>query len=132
MQTTRGFTIIELIVFIALLLAIGVVAFIQVQDIRASERDNQRKTDINTVHYGIEKVFYEKNNYYPEAVNPEVLPYVNPTSFKDPDGVEINNRQSDYRYNPSGCIEGKCQGYSLRSVLQKEADYVKTELSTHQ
>ncbi len=132
MQTHRGFTVIELVVFILLLITIGVVAFIQVQDIRASERDNQRKADINAIYYGIEEVFSKENDYYPEVVNAEVLPYVNPDSFKDPSGYEINSRQSDYRYNPSGCVEGKCEGYSLRSVLQKEADYIKTELSTRQ
>lgn len=129
MQTQRGFTIIELIVFILLILILGIIAFIQVQDIRASERDNQRKTDINAMYYGIEKVFYDKNKYYPEVINKEVLPYVSPESFKDPNGLEVNNRKSDYRYNPSGCVERKCKGYSLRSVMQKEADFVKTEQS---
>ena len=132
MQTTRGFTIIELIALIVLILVTGIVAFIQVQDIRASERDNQRKTDINAIYYGLEKVFHEKNSYFPETISPEVLPYVDPASFKDPNGLEINNRKSDYRYNASGCSEGKCRGYSLRSVLEKEADYTKTELTNHQ
>ncbi len=129
MLRTRGFTVIELIVLIILLFAIGLVVFIQVQDIRASERDNQRKSDINAIYYGLEEVFYEKNNYYPERISAKVLPYVSPESFKDPNGYEINNRKSDYRYNPSGCVGGKCEGYSLRSVLQKEADFVKTEKS---
>ena len=129
MQTQRGFTLIELIVFILLILVLGIAAFFQIQDIRASERDNQRKTDINAIYYGLEKVFYEKNGYYPEAVDAKTLSYVSPESFKDPNGKEINNRESDYRYNPSGCVEGKCEGYSLRSVLQKEADYVKTDIS---
>ena len=129
MQTQRGFTLIELIVFILLILVLGIAAFFQIQDIRASERDNQRKTDINAIYYGLEKVFYEKKGYYPEAVDTKTLSYVSPESFKDPNGKEINNRESDYRYNPSGCVEGKCEGYSLRSVLQKEADYVKTDVS---
>lgn len=128
MQSTRGFTVIELLVLIVLIAATAAVGFMQVQDIRASERDNERKTDINAVYYGLEKVFYEKNNYFPETISPEVLPYVSPASFKDPDGLDINSRESDYRYNASGCSEGKCRGYSLRSVLEKEADYVKNEL----
>lgn len=129
MQTQRGFTIVELIVFICLMLILGITAFLQIQDIRSSERDNQRKTDINAIYYGLEKVYYEKNGYYPTVVDPKTLPYVRPESFRDPNGKEIDDRESDYRYNPSGCVEGKCEGYSLRSVLQKEADYVKTDIS---
>lgn len=129
MQTQRGFTLIELAIFILLILVLGITAFFQIQDVRASERDDERKTDINAMYYGLEKVYYEKNGYYPEAVDSKTLPYVSPESFKDPNGKEINNRESDYRYNPSGCVEGKCEGYSLRSVLQKEADYVKTDIS---
>lgn len=132
MQSTRGFTVIELLVLIILIVVTAIVAVVQVQDIRASERDNERKTDINAMHYGLEKVFYEKNKYFPETISPEVLPYVAPASFKDPAGLEINDRKSNYRYNASGCSEGKCRGYSLRSVLQKEADYVKNELTIRQ
>lgn len=127
MQTHRGFTIIELIIFILLLIAIGITAFVQIQDIQASERDNQRKADINAIYYGLEKVFNKENDYYPEVVNTKVLPYVSPDSFKDPNGYEINNRQSNYRYAPSGCVEGKCEGYTLRTVLQKESDFIKTD-----
>lgn len=132
MQRTRGFTIIELVVLIILLFAIGMIAFIQVQDIHESERDKQRKTDINAIYYGLEKAFHKENKYYPETVSAKVLPYVSPESFKDPNGYEINDRQSDYRYNPSGCVEGKCEGYALRTVLQKEADFIKTDITNRQ
>lgn len=130
MQTHRGFTIIELVIFVLLLLAIGIIAFIQVQDIRASERDNQRKSDISAIYYGLEKVFKKEHNYFPETVSHKILPYVSPEAFKDPDGHSINDRRSDYRYNPSGCVEGKCEGYTLRAVLQKEADFIKTDTSS--
>ena len=128
MNKDHGFTVIELIVVIAVLLGAGILFFYQSNTIQASARDTQRKTDINTLYHNLTKVYY-----------PEHKPAVPPDTFKDPNGVRINATGSDqnlgallgqasYRYQPTGCNQqtGACKGFSLTATLEREAQYTKT------
>ena len=45
--------------------------------------------------------------------------------LKDPEGRNIGTKDSDLRYEPVGCDDGKCSGYVLRAKLEKEAEFVK-------
>ena len=125
MHQQKGFTVIELTVVIVVALAVATLFFIQKQGVDMASRDKQRKTSINSLHYGLEKVFYPQYHYYPNQLNKETLAVVEPGLFKDPSGQEINQPKSNYRYLPSGCIKDKCKGYTLRTTLEKEADYIK-------
>lgn len=131
MKRSAGFTVIELIVAIIFLAAASVILFSQRQSLVATQRDDTRKTAINAMYYSLEEVFYAKNGYYPSKIDETNLSSMDPTLFTDPDGQAINTSTSDYRYEPTNCdISGKCQSYSLRGLLEKEADYVKK--SRHQ
>jgi len=66
---TLGFTIIELLVFIVVITAITLVAVSNIRDLRATNRDQASKIDINTIFYKLE-VFFEKNGYYPGTRQP--------------------------------------------------------------
>lgn len=121
----RGFTVLELIIAVVFLLVIGTIFFVQKRDLEIAKRDTQRKTAINAIYYNIEDVYHPANKAYPEKITADQLPGLDPTQLKDPDGVTIGDQNSEYRYEPKDCKDGKCKSYELRADLEKEADYVK-------
>lgn len=127
--TTRGFTIIELIFVIVILGAASILFFVQKNNLEVAGRDETRKTSINAMYYSIEEVYFKANNHYPRTIDASVLPSVDPALFKDPNGVKIGESNSNYRYEPYNCDGDSCKNYSLRTTLEKEDDYVKTNRS---
>ena len=125
MKKQDGFTVIELIFIIALLIGAGILFFIQKNDIEASARDNIRKSRINAIHYGLEEDFYAKNKFYPEKLSKNDIKTIDPDSFKDPYDQEIGTQYSEFRYEPSNCNDHKCKKYTLHSAMEKEAEYTK-------
>lgn len=85
----QGFTVIELIVVIAILIAASFVAFFQINNLKVSEQNTQRKTAINAMYYALEEVYYKKNQAYPATLNSATLPSVDPELFTDPDGFTL-------------------------------------------
>ena len=87
MKSSRGFTVIELLIVVSVLALASVIFFIQRQNVETSTRDDMRRTAINAMYYSLEEVYYEENNSYPRTVSADVLPSVDPDLFKDPNGV---------------------------------------------
>jgi len=133
MKTTNtsrnGFTIIELIFVIVLLGAASVLFFVQKNNLEVAGRDETRKTAINAMYYSIEEVYFKANGYYPRTIDATVLPSVDPALFTDPRGVKIGEANSNYRYEPYNCNGDQCKDYTLRTTIENEADYVKTNRS---
>jgi type II secretory pathway pseudopilin PulG len=128
-QRSRGFTIIELIFIIALLGVASVLFFVQKNNLEIAGRDETRKTAINAMYYSVEEVYFKANGYYPRTIDAATLPSVDPTLFKDPSGVKIGEANSNYRYEPFNCTNDQCKNYTLRTTLENEDDYVKTNRS---
>lgn len=127
MKYSKGFTIIELLVTIVFLGAATVILFTQRNNLMATQRDGDRKTAINAMYYNLEEVFYAKNGYYPSKIDETNLTAMDPALFTDPDGNKINTSSVDYRYEATNCgTDNKCRSYTLRGLLEKEADFVKT------
>lgn len=124
---SRGFTVIEVIVVVVLLAFAAVVFFVQKESVATAARDEQRKTAINAVYYSLEEVYFEENGYYPRTIEDTTLRSVDPELLKDPSGVMIGDADSDYRYEATDCIDNKCASYTLRTTLENEADYIKSE-----
>lgn len=125
MKSTRGFTVIELVIVIALFGIASVVFFVQKNHVEVAARDETRKTAINAMHYSLEEVYYKEHKSYPRTLNSEILPSVDPNLFKDPNGVKIGEADSEYRYEGLNCAEDACKSYVLRTILENEDDYVK-------
>lgn len=125
MKYQKGFTIIELIAVVALLVGAGVLFALQKRDVEVYHQDSARKTSINAIHHHLEHVYYPANKSYPEQVNESILPGIDAGLLKDPSGQAINASGSSLRYEPTNCAEGKCKGYTLRANLEKEADFTK-------
>lgn len=129
MKSTRGFTVIELLIVVAVLAAASIIFFVQKNNLEVASRDEMRKTSINAMYYALEEVYYENNNAYPRNVSAENLPSIDPALFKDTQGVKIGESTSEFRYEPLDCTEDKCSGYTLRTILENEDDYIKKNRS---
>lgn len=84
-----GFTVIELFVVAAVLIAAGVLIFIQMNSLNMANQDSQRKTAINAMYYALEEVYYKKHQSYPASLTSATLPSVDPLLFTDPDGFTL-------------------------------------------
>jgi len=126
MKYTRGFTVIELLIVIVLLVAASMLFFIQKSNVEVASRDEMRKTSINAMYYSLEEVYFKGKQAYPRVLNSDILPSVDPELFKDPTGVKIGEADSDFSYEGSNCTGDSCKAYTLRTTLQNEDDYIKT------
>ena len=122
----RGFTVIELFVVIVVLCVGGWLYFNEKSTADATQRDSARKVAINAMYYNLEEVFFPKNNYYPQTIDSKTLRAMDAGLFTDPNGTKLGEADSNYRYEPTGCTtDGKCSGYTLRSSMEREADFIK-------
>src|SRR5690348_5708813 len=119
----RGFTVLELLAVIALLLVIGGVFWTQKNNIETAARDDKRKVSINAMYYSLEEVYYPANKSYPKTLSSTTLPSVDKDLFKDPHGVEIGKSDSDSSYEGKSCSGDACKSYTLHAHLENEADY---------
>ncbi len=123
----RGFTVIELLVVIIILIVGGWLFFSEKARIDSVGRDEIRKTAINAMYYNLEEVYYPKNGHYPSSIDSKTLRAMDPALFTDPFGIVYGQTGSDYHYDPTGCTtDGKCTGYTLRATMERESDYTKT------
>lgn len=126
MKSSRGFTVIELLIVVVLIAVASVVFFVQKNHIEVAARDETRKTSINAMYYSLEEVYFAQHKSYPRTVSTDILPSVDPALFKDPSGVQIGEGTSNYRYEGLNCSGDACKSYTLRSTLENEDDYIKT------
>jgi type II secretory pathway pseudopilin PulG len=125
MRKQLGFTVIELIITILLLVIVGTLFLTLKRETDAVGRDTQRKTAINAMYYNLEEAYFATNKSYPLELNATTLKAMDPSLFKDPNGNVVGTQESDYRYEPTGCNDTICTGYMLRTKLEKENDFVK-------
>lgn len=125
MKSSRGFTVIEIIVVISVFAFASAVFFIQRSNLEVANRDQERKTAINAMYYSLEEVYYKEHKSYPRVVNSTTLPSVDPALFKDPNGVAIGEGDSEYSYTGLNCSDDACKSYTLKTTLENEADYIR-------
>ena len=125
MKRQSGFTVIELLIAIAFLITAMIVAMVQIGTIYRERENNQKKTAINAIYYSLEEAFYKTHSFYPERIDETTLPTMDKELLKDPKGRTLGDKESSYRYEPTNCHDGRCQSYTLRALLDGEADFVK-------
>jgi prepilin-type N-terminal cleavage/methylation domain-containing protein len=125
MKKQAGFTAIELIVSIVILIAAGIIFLVQKNDIAAEHRDTQRKVSINAIYYNLEEVVYPTLKGYPATLDTKQLRAMDSDLLKDTNGIMINESGAQYQYEPSSCSGDVCQHYVLRATLEKEAEFTK-------
>jgi len=125
-KQSSGFTVIE-ILFVAVLLGVAsVIFFMQKNSLEVVSRDDKRKTSINAIYYSLEEVFYPANKYYPQSITSDAVKSMDPALLNDTDGKAIGTTDSTYTYEPVNCNGTQCKGYTLKTILENEADFVKT------
>ncbi len=125
MQKQHGFTALELIVAIIVLITIGTVFWMQKDALNSEHRDTQRKTAINTMAANLEELIYPAMNGYPQTLDLSQFKAMDPDMLKDPSGIKIGEQDSTYRYTPTDCSGSVCKHFTLRADLEREADYEK-------
>jgi len=125
MRKQSGFTVLELIIAMVLLVLAGTVFYIQERDLEVAKLDSDRKTAINAIYYNLEDIFYAANKFYPEVLTDDQLKGLDPNLLKDPAGLAVGEYGSNYRYEPKDCIDQKCKSYTITADLEHEADYSK-------
>ena len=125
MKSSRGFTVIELLIVVVLFATASVVFFVQKNNVEVAARDEARKTSINAMYYALEEVYFKTNSSYPRTITAETLPSVDPELLKDPAGVKIGESESNFRYESFNCDGDSCKSYTLRTTLENEDDFVK-------
>ena len=145
MKKQSGFTVVELLIALAVLITLTVFFVIQRGDLEASARDQQRKTAINAFYYNLTEVYHVENGFYPRTISRENLVSIDPALFTDPfeqtlrgdscvyinaNGEEATNGDCDYNYSAIDCNEqGQCKGFKLTSFMEKEGEYQKSSPS---
>lgn len=124
MKKQSGFTVIELLVFFAILVTLGTVFIIQKNNIDVGNRDYDRKTAINAMYYDLTESFKPQNGHYPSSISSDNLKAMDPNLFTDPDGVKMGDEGSSYHYEALNCDnEGKCKEFKLSADMEREAQY---------
>lgn len=123
MNKPSGFTAIELIVAIVVLVGTGIIFVMQKNDLSAQHRDIERKTAINAIYYNLEEIVYPGLKGYPAQLDATQLKAMDSALLTDPNGIKLGASGSDYAYEPSSCNGNICQHYTLRASLEREAAF---------
>lgn len=127
MRSSDGFTIVEVLVGIALLGFVVTIGFDRYNNITMVHRDHDRKVAINAIHYNLEEVVRPSLGGYPRVITASQLKAMDRALLTDPAGVKLGDAGSDYRYEPSDCNGGDlCSSYTLRANLELETDFIRT------
>jgi len=126
MKNEKGFTAIELVIFIVILTILAVFFVLQKIDLDASYADQQRKVSINAMYYSLTDVYYVEHGYYPSEIEKDTLKAIDPELLYDVFGTPIYESGSEYIYQGLACNgSGQCENFKLTAQLEKEADFVK-------
>lgn len=127
MEKEKGFTVIEALVAVVVLIVIGVFFLVQRNELLSKARDQERKTDINTIYANLQDIYFTDHGYYPTSVDDEILRGVDESIFTDPNNLSINSLGGDYFYEGINCNnDGKCKEFKLSAEMEKEEKYIKT------
>lgn len=148
--TQAGFTIIELLIVIAIIGILALLVLNNFQGAQAKARDSQRTTDTNAIHAKLEE-FYNQNSYYPAAnLTTTILPGMDAGALTDADGADIAETYADQAGAPTaptmtttneyayaaygtGCASGAavgCAHYTLYAFSEKGSNpYTKASLN---
>ena len=147
-----GFTIIELLIVIAIIGILATLVLTNFQGAQAKGRDTVRKNDINSLYQKLEE-YYNENGYYPNSdLAAATFPGIDAGALADAEDATIVSSYSlgvptvatltttnEYAYYAYGdgtagsCVEDAvgagCLHYTLASFLERESQYEKTSLN---
>jgi len=145
-----GFTIIELLIVIAIIGILATLVLTNFQGAQAKSRDVTRKSDINSLYQKLEE-FYNENGGYPDgALSLAILPGLDAGALTDADDnaivstftasatkptlTQTNTNEYAYAaYGDADCIENasgfSCTKYTLATFMEQEDQFNKDSLN---
>lgn len=137
LTSKSGYTIVELVIIMAIMAVLFVVLFIFIPDSQLRARDKERETDISTLRGRLEE-YYQDAGAYPSQITSSTFARLDPEVLKDPTGQAITNNalqtdeaaarstssptkagpQYSYTAYPQTCTNN-CVGYILKSYIEK-------------
>jgi len=150
-----GFTIIELLIVIAIIGILATLVLTNFQGAQAKGRDTVRKNDINSIYQKLEEYYNEQGGYPDGALSSTVFPGIDDEALNDADGTAITytggfitsatapvlapTTTGEYVYAAYGCttagaqatVGATCTKYVIGSFLEREtpALYEKNSLN---
>jgi general secretion pathway protein G len=115
LKSNLGFTLIEIVVVIAIMAVLTVVIYASFSGAKAQSRDQERITNISSIQLALE-TYYNQKHKYPENLSLLTPLYIN----KIPTPPSGSPSGSDYSYNyvPIGVTLGICSSYHLWTKLE--------------
>jgi prepilin-type N-terminal cleavage/methylation domain-containing protein len=156
LRKESGFTIIELLIVIAIIGILATLVLTNFQGAQAKGRDTVRKNDINSIYQKLEEYYNENGSYPDDPLTAAVFPGIDAGALDDASGNTIEatfttanapsmttltkstpGGTSEYLYaaygdGTGGCTQGNgagCLKYRLATYLEKEAQYEKNSLN---
>ncbi len=146
-----GFTIIELLIVIAIIGILATLVLTNFQGAQAKGRDSVRKNDINSIYQKLEEYHNEQGGYPDSALVAATFPGIDAGALEDgdnPAGTIVStftasttppvlslDTDDEYAYaGYDGCdtttpTGSSCAKYVLGTFLEREAQYEKTSLN---
>ena len=145
-----GFTIIELLIVIAIIGILATLVLTNFQGAQAKGRDTVRKNDINSLYQKLEEYFNENGSYPSNALTAATFPGIDAGALLDSNNPAVTiastfttnataptltpTKPAQYAYGAYGtaCTSGGasgCEKYVLAAWLEKEAIYQKSSLN---
>lgn len=107
LSSSKGFTLVEMLIVIAIIAVLASVALVSVSGVRKSARDTKRVSDISKLQQQLE-VYYSQNGSYPADFTAFESFAGSEANFADPLSVA-------YQYAP---YAGNNQKYLLRATME--------------
>ncbi len=142
-----GFTIIELLIVIAIIGILATLVLTNFQGAQAKGRDTVRKNDINSLYQKLEESYNEHGGYPDAALASGTFTGIDAGALLDADDDTIAStfsttatqpdptvdNENEYAYAGYSCattLTGhSCAKYVLKAYLEKESAYSKTSLN---
>lgn len=153
LRKQSGFTIIELLIVIAIIGILALLVLTNFQGAQAKGRDTVRKSDINSIYQKLEEYYNEEGGYPDGALSDELLPGIDEGALLDQEGTTISatfstdanlaaptlpDTTDEYLYAAYGCVNATaqtpvgatCAKYHLATFLEQDANgYRKSSLN---
>lgn len=114
-NTKRGFTIIEVVLVLAIAGLIFLMVFIALPNMQRSQRDTQRRNDYSALSSNMTAFMTNNNGKLPSTGKLDPSKYINGTG-KDPDGY-------GYALEVVVCTDSACTASNISSVTSAETAY---------
>ena len=110
-----GFTLIEIVVVIAIMAILTVIIYASFNGAKAQSRDQERITDISSIQLALE-TYYNQKNLYPANLTLLTPLYIN--KIPTPPSGSPNGSDYSYNYVPIGNLSRTCVSYHLWTKLE--------------